>query len=89
MASLALGTSDHLVFSVFIDFLSNLMGDIPFHCAAFDCSHANCHNRCHQLILFMGRLLGAYTKACEKEKKSKIKDTLKTGFLSHWILTLK
>ena len=56
------------------------MGDFPFHYAAFDRSHANCHNRRHQLILFMGRLLGAYTKACEKEKKKQDK-----RYIKNWI----
>ena len=34
-----LGNSDHVV-PVFIDFLSNSKGDAPFHCTAYNYSHA-------------------------------------------------
>ena len=36
-----LGSSDHIVVSVFIDFLSKLKQDAPFHCIACDYSYAD------------------------------------------------
>ena len=36
-----LRNSDHVVVSVFIDFLSYSQWDAPFHCIAYDYSHAN------------------------------------------------
>ena len=36
-----LGSSDHVVISVFIDFLSNSQGDAPFHRIAYDYSRAD------------------------------------------------
>ena len=41
MAFLPLGNSDHAVVSVSIDFPSNSQQDAPFHCIAFDYSHAD------------------------------------------------
>ena len=40
MAHPLLGISDHMVVSVFIDFLSNPKWDALFHCIAYDYSHA-------------------------------------------------
>ena len=36
-----LGNSDHVVVSVFIDFLSYSQWDAPFHCIAYGFSHAD------------------------------------------------
>ena len=36
-----LGNSDHVVVSVFIDFPSYSQWDAPFHCIAYDFSHAD------------------------------------------------
>ena len=41
MAFLPLGSSDHVVISVFTDFPSNSQGDAPFHCIAYDYSRAD------------------------------------------------
>ena len=41
MAFPPLGNSDHVVFSVPIDFQSNSRGDTLFHCIAYDYSHAD------------------------------------------------
>ena len=41
MAFSSLGTSDLVVVSVFIDFLSNSKDDAPFHCIAYDYSDAD------------------------------------------------
>ena len=41
MAFPPLGNSDHVVFSVFIDFPSNSKQNVPFHCIAYDYSHAD------------------------------------------------
>ena len=43
MAFPPLRNSDHVVFSVFIDFPSYSQQDFPFHCTAYDYSHADCH----------------------------------------------
>ena len=40
MAFLPLGNSDHVVVSVSIDFPSNSQRDAPFHCLAYNYSHA-------------------------------------------------
>ena len=37
----SLGNSDHVVVSVSIDFPSNSQWDVPFHCIAYDYSHAD------------------------------------------------
>ena len=41
MAFPPLGNSDHVVVTVSIDFLSNSQQDVPFHCIAYDYSHAD------------------------------------------------
>ena len=41
MASPPLGNSDHVVVSVSIDFPTNSQRDAPFHCIAYDYSHAD------------------------------------------------
>ena len=41
MAFPPLGSSDHVVISVFTDFPSNSQGDAPFHCIAYDYSRAD------------------------------------------------
>ena len=41
MAFPPLENSDHVVVSVSIDFPSNSQRDAPFHCMAYDCSHAD------------------------------------------------
>ena len=41
MAFPPLGNSDHVVVSVSIDFPSNSQWDAPFHCIAYDYSHAD------------------------------------------------
>ena len=41
MASLPLTNSDHIVVTVSIDFPSNSPRDVPFHCIAYDYSHAD------------------------------------------------
>ena len=41
MAFPPLENSDHVVVSVSIDFPSNSQRDAPFHCTAYDCSHAD------------------------------------------------
>ena len=45
----ALGNSDNLVVSVSIDFLSNSKQDTPFHCVAYDYSHADWDDLCDHL----------------------------------------
>ena len=41
MAFAPLGNSDHVVVSVSIDFPTNSQQDAPFHCIAYDYSHAD------------------------------------------------
>ena len=41
MALSPLGNSDYVVVSVSIDFPTNAKQDAPFHCIAYDCSHAD------------------------------------------------
>ena len=41
MAFPPLGSSDHVVVSVFIDFPLNSKRDAPFHCVAYDYSRAD------------------------------------------------
>ena len=41
MAFPRLGNSDHVVVSVSIDFPTNSEWDAPFHCIAYDYSHAD------------------------------------------------
>ena len=42
MAFPPMGNSDHVVVSVSSDFPTNSQQDAPFHCIAYDCSHADC-----------------------------------------------
>ena len=42
MAFPPLGSSDHVVVSVSIDFPSNSQRDTPLHCIVYDYSHADC-----------------------------------------------
>ena len=49
MAFLPLWISDHAVFLVSIDFLSNSKGDAPFHSIAYDYSHDDWDNLCDHL----------------------------------------
>ena len=43
------GNSDHIVVSVSIDFPTNLQQDAPFHCIAYDYSHADLDGLCDHL----------------------------------------
>ena len=49
MAFSPFGNSDHVVVSVPIDFLSNSQQDAPFHCIAYDYSHADGDSLCNHL----------------------------------------
>ena len=49
MTSIPLGNSDHVVVSVSIDFPSNSQWDAPFHCIAYDYSHADRNGLCDHL----------------------------------------
>ena len=49
MAFPPLGNSDHVVVSISIDFLSNSKQDAPFHCIAYDYSHADWDGLCDHL----------------------------------------
>ena len=49
MAFPPLGNSDHVVVSVSIDFPLNLKWDAPFHCIAYDYSHADRDGLCDHL----------------------------------------
>ena len=49
MAFPPLGNSDHVVVSVSMDFLVNSKQDTPFHCVAYDYSHADWHGLCDHL----------------------------------------
>ena len=49
MAFPPLGNSDHVVVSVSIDFLINSKQDTPFHCMAYDYSHADWDGLCDHL----------------------------------------
>ena len=44
-----LGNSNHVAVSVSIDFPSNSKRDAPFHCIAYDCSHADRNGLCDHL----------------------------------------
>ena len=49
MAFPPLGNSDHVVISVSIDFPTNSQWDAPFHCIAYDYSHADWDGLCDHL----------------------------------------
>ena len=49
MALPLLGNSDHVVVSVSIDFPINSKWDAPFHCVAYDYSHADWDGLCDHL----------------------------------------
>ena len=49
MAFPPLGNSDHVVVSVSIDFQTNSQQDAPFHCIAYDYSHADWDGLCDHL----------------------------------------
>ena len=56
MAFPPLGNSDHVVVSVSIDFPTNSQRDAPFHCIAYDYSHADWNGLCDHLEMFHKRI---------------------------------
>ena len=56
MALSPLGNSDHVVFSISINFPSNSQRDATFHCIAYNYSRGDWDGLCDNLEMFHGRI---------------------------------